>query len=314
MKWIKDLEDGDTLAEVLLVKSAVKGITDKGVAYLNVVFQDKTGTISARKWDATQSDVDVLAPGGFAYIEGVVNLYRGQRQVKVTGLAPVANPASVDVRDYRAAPPTPVEDLKARLDAYLNSFKDPDIALVTKTIINKVYDKYVNYPAAIRIHHEFGSGLILHSLAEADLAEAIAKLYPSVDRDLLVAGTILHDVGKTVEYSYANNLTAAETTEGRLIGHISIMYGLFREIVDPLNIKSEVPLLLEHMVLAHHGKLEFGSPVLPATREALLLSMIDLLDSRMMILDKALKDTKPGEFTEKLWPLDNVAFYKPKIR
>ena len=146
----------------------------------------------------------------------------------------------------------------------------------------------------------------------ADLAEAVAKLYPSVDRDLLVAGALLHDIGKTIEYK---DLPVPEqTVEGKLIGHISLMYAEFREIVDNLNIKSEVPLLLEHMILSHHGQLEFGSPVLPSTREALLLSMIDLLDSRMMVLDKAYAEVKPGEFTERLWSMDNVSFYKMKER
>ena len=104
------------------------------------------------------------------------------------------------------------------------------------------------------------------------------------------------------------------TVEGKLAGHISIMYAEFKKLVDPLNIKSEVPLLLEHMILAHHGTHEFGSPVLPSTREAMLLSMIDLLDSRMMVLDKALDETKEGEFTQKIWAMDNVTFYKPKKR
>ena len=113
---------------------------------------------------------------------------------------------------------------------------------------------------------------------------------------------------------YENPLTPSQTLEGKLIGHISIMYAEFKKIVDDLHIESEVPVLLEHMILAHHGKLEFGSPVLPCTREALLLSMIDLMDSKMMILDKAYDATKDGEWTEKLWMLDNMKFYKPKER
>ena len=209
------------------------------------------------------------------------------------------------------APPT-LDELKAKLDHYLNSFKDPDVKLIANKVIGHFYDKYITYPAAVRVHHEFGSGILHHSLAMADLAEAVAKLYPQIDRDILICGCLIHDIGKTVEYE--KPLTPSVTVEGKLAGHISIMYAEFKKIVDPLNIKSEVPLLLEHMILSHHGTHEFGSPVLPSTREAMLLSMIDLLDSRMMVLDKALGETKPGEFSQKIWAMDNICFYKPKDR
>ena len=146
----------------------------------------------------------------------------------------------------------------------------------------------------------------------ADLADDVARRYPQVDRDILVAGALMHDIGKTVEYE--NPLMPAQTTEGKLCGHIAIMYAEFKKIVDGLNIKSEVPILLEHMILAHHGKLEWGSPVQPATREAWLLSQIDLIDSHMMVLDKALESVKEGEFSPRLWVMDDVSFYKPKKR
>lgn len=312
MKWVSELVDGDAFLGELLVSQAYKGITDKGLAYLNLVFQDKTGTIDGKKWDASAEDIRLLRPGNFVSLEGIINLYKGQRQLKVTSVAPINDLTLIDLGRFQRVSPIPLPTLKKRLSAYLESFKDPDVALITKTVIAKVYEKYCTYPAAVRIHHEFGSGILHHSLAMADLAEAIARLYPAVDRDLLVAGALLHDVGKTIEYE--NPLAPAVTLEGKLLGHISIMYGLFKKIVDDLDIKSEVPLLLEHMILAHHGQLEFGSPVAPMTREALLLSMIDLLDSRMMILDKAMANVKPGESTEKLWMMDNISYYKPKER
>ena len=218
----------------------------------------------------------------------------------------------VDISDFKKVSPIPLDEMKAKLANYLKSFKDPDVALITNKVIERFYDKYITYPAAVRIHHEFGSGILHHSLAMADLADAVAKLYPQVDRDILVAGALIHDIGKTIEYK---DLPVPEqTVEGKLCGHIAIMYAEFKQIVSELNIKSEVPLLLEHMILAHHGQLEFGSPVLPSTREALLLSMIDLLDSRMMVLDKAYDGVLPGNFTEKIWSMDNVSFYKPKER
>ena len=312
MKWIKELVDGDHVYGPLLVVGVTKGTTEKGQSYLNVTFQDKTGNIEGKKWDATQEDIDSLVPGAVVYVEGIVNLYKNQPQVKVTGISRVPDLSEIDLTAFQKVSPIPLEEMKKRLEAYLNSFKDKDVEKVTRAVITHFYDKYTTYPAAVKIHHEFGSGILHHSLTMADVAEAIAKIYPQVDRDLLVAGALMHDIGKTVEYE--NPLMPVQTVEGKLIGHISIMYAEFKKIVDDLDIKSEVPVLLEHMILAHHGKYEFGSPVLPSTREALLLSLIDLIDSKNMILDKAFEATKDGEFTQRLWMLDNASFYKPKKR
>ena len=312
MKWINELVDGDHLIGQLLVTQANKGITEKGQAYINVSFQDKTGSLEAKKWEATDLDIATLVPGAVVNVDGVINLYKGQNQLKILSVSKVEDLSSINLAQFQRVSPIPLDEMKAKLEKYLNSFKDKDVELVTRTVIKHFYDKYITYPAAVRIHHEFGSGILHHSLTMADTAEAVAKIYPQVDRDILVAGALLHDIGKTIEYE--NPLMPKQTVEGKLVGHISIMYAEFKKIVDDLHIKSEVPLLIEHMILAHHGKLEFGSPVLPSTREALLLSEIDMMDSRMMVLDKAYANVKPGEFTEKLWMMDNTAFYKPKDR
>lgn len=310
-EWIKNLKDGDHVHDEFIIASVNKCASDKGKAYLNVVLQDKTGSMNAKKWDVSERDLSLIIPGKVLEVEGEINSYKGILQFKILTVYET-NQELVDISNFKKVSPIPLDVMKAKLDNYLHSFKDKDVELITNTVINHFYDKYITYPAAVRIHHEFGSGILHHSLAMADLADAVAKLYPNVDRDLLVAGALMHDIGKTIEYK---DLPVPEqTVEGKLIGHISIMYAEFKNIVDKLNIKSEVPLLLEHMILSHHGKLEYGSPVLPSTKEAMLLSMIDLLDSQLMVVEKALNDTKPGEFTERIWSMDNVSFYKPKER
>ena len=311
MKWVKDFVDGDHIVGQLLVTTCTKGTTDKGLSYLNVTFQDKTGTIEGKKWDASESDLKLLAPGSVVMVDALVNLYKGQPQLKVVGIGRI-DPEDVVMANLARVSPIPLEELKARLDKYLNSFKDKDVEKVTKAVIEHFYDRYVTFPGAVKVHHEFGSGIIHHSIFMADVADAIAKIYTQVDRDILVAGALLHDIGKTIEYE--NPIAPVQTAEGKLCGHIAIGYAEFRKVVDELDIKSEVPLLLEHMILSHHGSLEFGSPVMPATREALLLSEIDMLDSRQMILDKALAAVNEGEFTQRLWMMDDTSFYKPKKR
>lgn len=312
MKWIKDFQDGERIIGQLLVTSATKGVTEKGMNYLNITFQDKSGSIEAKKWDASDEDLINLVPGTVVNVDGRINLYKGVNQMKINEVSRIENISEVDLSNFQRVSPLPLEEMKSRLDKYLKSFKDEDVSKITNAVISHFYDKYITYPAAVKIHHEFGSGILHHSLAMADLAEDVAKRYPQVDRDILVAGALMHDIGKTIEYE--NPLMPVQTTEGKLCGHIAIMYAEFKKIVDELDIKSEVPILLEHMILAHHGKLEWGSPVQPATREAWLLSQIDLMDSHMMVLDKALEPVKEGEFTPRLWVMDDVSFYKPKKR
>ena len=311
MKWIKDFVDKDHIIGQLLVISSTKGTTDKGLSYLNVTFQDKSGTIEGKKWDASDEDFHLFAPGSVILVDALVNLYKNQPQLKIVGASKV-DPSNVVMANFQRVSPIPQEELEAKLDKYLNSFKDKDVEKVTKAVIAHFREKYTTYPAAVKVHHEFGTGLLHHSIFMADVAEAISRIYSQVDRDLLVAGALLHDIGKTIEYEY--EITPVQTTEGKLCGHVAIGYAEFKRIVDELHIESEVPLLLEHMILAHHGTLEFGSPVMPATREALLLSEIDMMDSRQMILDKALESVKEGEFTPRLWMMDDTSFYKPKKR
>ena len=314
MKWIKDYVDQDKIIAKLLVTACTKGTTDKGLSYLNITFQDKTGTIEAKKWDASNEDLKLLVPGSVVMVYGLVNLYKGQPQLKVTSVERIENPNNISAADFARVSPVPKEELEAKLENYLNSFKDKDVEKVTRAVIGHFRDRYVSYPAAVKVHHEFGSGILHHSVFMADVADAISKIYTQIDRDILVAGALLHDIGKTIEYEYENSMTPVQTAEGKLCGHVAIGYAEFKRIVDELHIESEVPLLLEHMILAHHGSLEFGSPVMPSTREALLLAEIDMMDSRQMILDKALDAVNDGEFTQRLWMMDDTSFYKPKKR
>ncbi|MDD4303343.1 MAG: HD domain-containing protein [Bacilli bacterium] len=311
MKWIKDFLEGDLIRGPLLVVNANKGVTNNGLAYMNVTLQDKTGTIEAKKWDINEVDAALLNIGNVVLVDGDVLNYRDNLQVKIRAISKV-NDDEFDATRFTMASPIPLEELEKRLDSYVNSLKDKDIALLTKTLIGKYYKSYITYPAAVRNHHEFASGLLHHTVSMADLGEAIANLYPSVDRDMLIAGILLHDLGKTLELS--GPIIPKYTLEGKLIGHISITHAEIQKSIEALKINSETATLLSHMVLSHHGKYEYGSPVLPLTREAYLLSVIDDLDAKMMILDKAYDQTPEGEFSARIYAMDDRSFYKPKKR
>ena len=308
MKLIKELEEGDRLIVQALIGSVSQGTNKSGSLYLNVELRDSSGSISSKKWEVEDEDKDVFISGNIAEVMLEVIRYNDSLQGKILK-AKLLKSEEVDVTRFIKAPPIPKEELIERFNKIVNSIKDKDCKAILDYFIKKFGQKIYDAPAASSVHHEFGSGLLMHSVSLAEHADYFSKYYKDINRDLIVTGALIHDFGKMIElvgpavYKYS--------TEGKLLGHISIMCGELRIAAKELNIESEVPLLLEHIVLSHHGQLEFGSPVLPLTREALLISMIDNLDSKMLVLDKAYEYVERGEFTQKIYSLDGRSFYKP---
>ena len=235
--------------------------------------------------------------------------YRNALQLKVISVKEI-DQSKVDVNRFALPCPVKQEELVKKLNGYISSLKNEDCKKIVNHIINKYYSKFITYPAATKNHHEFASGLLYHTLSMADISMLIASYYDNTDTDILLSGCLLHDVGKVIELS--GPIATKYTLEGKLLGHISIMVSEIRKTCEELNITSEVGLLLEHMVLSHHGEKEFGSPVPPLTKEAVILHFVDDLDSKMNILSKALELTNEGEFTQRLIAMDGRAFYKPK--
>ena len=309
MKLIKEFSEGERLTFQAIVGSTSKGVNASGSAYINVDLRDSSGNIPGKKWEVSNEDADIFVVGNIVEVTGEIIKYKDNLQVKIL-MIKLLNADEVDVTRFVKMPPVSKEELINRFNKMLNSVKNEDCKKLLDYFLKKYQDKFFDAPAAASVHHEFSSGLLMHSISLAEICDYLASFYNDVNRDLLVTGAILHDFGKMEELE--GPAVFHYTVEGKLLGHISIMAAEVREASKKLNITSEVPTLIEHMILSHHGQLEFGSPVLPLTREALILSIVDSLDSKMLILDKAYEDVKKGEFTNKIFPLDNRAFYKAK--
>src|SRR5574344_58093 len=308
MKTISELQDGDRISSQFLVNGCTKGVTTASRSYLTISLQDATGTMDGKKWDIGPKDEEIFAPGNIVNVEAEVLSYKNSLQMKILS----GEPLPLEGVDYtRFVPSSPVskEILIKKLQDYLASLKNPDVKKLTELLVKKHYDAYVDYPAAVRNHHNYASGLLYHSLCMADDAEALCKLYPSLNRDVLIAGAIIHDIGKTIELS--GPIATKFTLEGKLLGHISIMQAEVKEAADALGMSGEIPVIMEHMVLSHHNQPDYGSPVPPETREALALAMIDDFDAKMNILDKAYQGVTPGEWTQKVFTIDDRYFYLP---
>jgi 3'-5' exoribonuclease len=308
-KGIIHYEVGEQVDIYLLIKTVTKGIASNGKPFLTLILQDKTGEIEAKLWDASPEDEAVYVPESIVKVFGDINNYRGRTQLKIRNIRPANSSDPVRVADFLEVAPMKREEMIDKITQYIFEMKNPNIQRITRHLLKKYQNEFLEYPAATKNHHEYISGLAYHVVSMLDLAKAIANLYPSLDKDLLYAGVILHDLGKVIELS--GPISTTYTVAGNLLGHISIMVNEIGKAAEHLGITGEEVVILQHMVLSHHGKAEWGSPKPPMVKEAEILHYIDNLDAKMNMLDRALEKVKPGEFTEKIFALDNRSFYKP---
>src|SRR5690606_8158800 len=244
-------------------------------------------------------------------VGGEIHDYRGKNQLRIKSIRPIKEEEGITISDLVPSASKSKEVLFEELLQYFFEMKNPHIQRITRHLLKKHQSDFMTYPAATKNHHDYVSGLLDHVVSMLKLGKAIADLYPSLNKDLLYAGIILHDVGKVVELS--GPIGTQYTIEGNLLGHITIMVNEIEKAAEELGIEGEEVMLLQHMVLSHHGKEEWGSPKRPMIQEAEILHYIDNIDAKMNMLTRALDKTKPGEFTERLFPLDNRSFYKPMI-
>ena len=306
IKDLKDFIDRECRVELAIVVACVEGKSSKGSKYLSLTLQDSTGTVEAKKWDAQPSDEATLAVKKVVAVEGYPLIYNGsQLQFKITDVEPVSN---YKEEDLILEAPVDRSLLEVKFLDYIDCIKDQEIKVIVDEIVKSKYNKILFHPAAKTNHHEYAGGLLHHEVSMLDLAKSISALYPSINKDLLYAGIILHDLGKTIELS--GPIATEYTLEGKLLGHISIIQTDIVEAGKKHNVSNETITLLQHMVLSHHGKLEYGSPVLPQILEAEVMFLIDNMDSKIVMINKALKDVETGGQSARVMGLDGRSFYK----
>lgn len=306
---IKDFKDGQAIKQAFLVSNLSKGVTASGQPYLTLTLQDKTGQIEGKFWDVKPEIESMIELGAFLMVDGDVSAYRQILQVRINSVQRL-NPETIKLEEFTMSAPVPLKQLEEELANTIKKIKDNDYALLTQTLIDQHYDAFITYPAAVRNHHEYTSGLIFHTLSMIKVAEALMPLYPILNPSLIYAGILLHDLGKTIEFTGA--VIPKYSIEGKLIGHLQYMASKIHALGETLKLDREKVMLLQHIVLAHHGKPEFGSAVPPLTKEALFVHMVDDFDAKMTMIDKALDQTDHGQFTNRIFPLDDRSFYKPK--
>ncbi len=294
-QFVEGFESGAQVEDVFLAFEKDFRQAKNGSNYISLVLGDRSGKIHARKWDATRDEFDWWSTSGFLLVRGRVETYKGKLQLIVKSASPFDG-KNADIEEFLPRAKVPAEKMLAELKTLLKGIKSPEIlALVDSLLEDRAFiEKFAKAPAGIKLHHAYISGLLEHTLAMARTASLICGIYPDVDRDLLLAGVLLHDAGKIEEM--ANVPQIVYTDRGYLLGHIFIGARLAADRMDAIpGFSMELKSRIVHMVLSHHGEHGFGSPVLPMTLEALLLHHIDNIDAKTKIfLDSAEKAREEG--------------------
>lgn len=240
-------------------------------------------------------------------IDYTVDNYKGKTQLTINTIKKAPDEM---IRDFVPASDHDGKSVFADLLAKVNAFSDNELKAIVARIMTEHREKLEVYPAAYRLHHAMVGGLMLHTASIVEMAEKVCQVYPNVNRELLISGAILHDVAKTFEMETSKSgLCSHYSVGGELIGHLVKGAMYVEEAAEKLGITGEKVILLEHMVLSHHGQPEFGSPVRPMFLEAEILASLDALDAAIFEINAASSNVKPGEFTDRQWALDNRKLY-----
>ena len=319
--YIRELHPNQLIEGLFAVQNAQLGLTRQGKPYLKCLIADKTGRLPARMWNATEELVAALPTDGFVHVEGQTQPYQGQLQVIVNHIEK-ATPAQEDLVHLMPTTEQDVEQMFADVRQTLQGLSHPVMRALSETYLQdeKLMAAFRQAPAAQSLHHAFLGGLLEHTHHLMQLADAMLPLYPQLNRDIVMLGLFIHDLGKCAELSWREGFSY--TDEGQLVGHIA-RGAIWLEQKALLCGKAGHPvpkdllMVLEHIILSHHGKPEFGAARLPATPEALFVSLLDNLEAKMHM---AIESTRGinlseaelnGAFTDKLWALDNARFYRP---
>jgi len=298
--FVKELKDGDSVNEVYLLADKQLRANRNANLYLLATLRDRTGVVSGLMWNVVEENVQHISSGDYVRVRGKVQLYQGGLQMIVTHIDPVpettCNPEDFNVQAQANAAP-----LLARLKELLFSIRNPELLLLANAFMEDevIVNGLCSAPAGVKAHHAYMGGLIEHVVGMTELADRVCMLYPTLNRDLLLLGVLLHDLGKVRELSW--DPTLAYTDEGQLLGHINIAIEMLNEklkVVETVAgrpVETEDILRLKHMILSHHGTREFGSPTIPMTPEAITLHHIDNLDAKLNEFTRAIEDDLNAE-------------------
>ena len=306
--YLADIKRDDRFEGYLIVRSAEQRASANGKNYLDMTLADKSGSINAKMWDGT---VQPPLAGSIVKVCATGNEFNGRMQLRVEKIRAAESRDAVDMSTLIPCAPRDPKEMLDEVVRAADHIADPDLRKITCELLDRAGDKLLTFPAAKQMHHAERGGLLHHTTTMLRAANAIMTVYPQLNASLLTAGVIVHDLAKIDEMDADTlGLVSDYSVDGKLIGHIVRGVVNIQLAAEKTKASPGKALLLQHMVLSHHGIPEYGSPLAPKFPEAEVLNTIDTLDARLYEMNEALSRAIPGGFSEKVWGLDNRQLYR----
>ena len=293
----------------LLIRSAEKRKDSKGNDYVDMNLTDRTGEINCKIWN-WDPEAETPESGQPVKVRGTIQEYNGRLQLRVEKWRLCTDADPVDMNALVPCAPRKPEEMLREIEETLESFTNGDLKKLTRGMLDLAGDRLNWFPAAQRMHHAERSGLLHHTTDMLRLAKSLLEIYPWLNRDLLLAGVIIHDLGKIEEMKSDRTGNVTDyTRDGQLLGHLVRGITNLNRVAEETGVTGECLVLLEHMLLSHHGESEYGSPKPPMFAEAEALHWIDMMDARMNTMKTVTDKTPPGAFSEKIFSLDRRVYH-----
>ena len=304
------VDNRGTVDGFCLIKNVDVKTSSKGDRYLDMTLSDASGEINAKLWNYNEIMHGEFAANQVVKVRGTISVYNGNDQLRIDRIRHINDDDNVSVSDFVKSAEYDCNDMFTALRDIAAGFKDQELSRLVTYILDSNRLALLYWPAAFKLHHAIRGGLLMHTLSIVRLCEGVCKVYPFVNRDLLLSGAILHDIAKLTEFEVADSgIATGYSVRGNLLGHLAEGAMVVRKASKELGLPFQKTMLLEHMILSHHGEPEFGAAVRPMFIEAELLSQLDLMDARIYEMREALQNTAENDFSGKLWALDNRKLY-----
>jgi len=303
---------GQVFDGFLLTRAAAQKTSSNGGKYLDMTLCDISGEVNAKMWDGLTPPPPVAA---VLRVRGMMLEYNGRPQLRVDKMRPATDEDDYDMDTLAPCAPDKPEKMLGEIMERVEAIADPQLKALVKMRLSECGERLDYYPAASKLHHAERSGLLHHTSTMLRMAGHVCEVYPQLDGDLLAAGVVLHDLCKIDEMdSDLIGMVSDYTAQGMLVGHLVAGVAEIARCGRELGVRQELLMMVEHMILSHHDKPEFGSPKPPMFPEAEVLHTLDLLDARMFEMSRALKAAKPGGFTERIWSLERKLYRRKEVR
>ena len=312
--YIADLKTGQDFMSYFIVKTVAVKVGSNKKAYLDLLLADKTGEISAKKWDIADEEMPGLQKikeGSVIKVKALVTEWNGMKQLRVSRIRQTSAEDGIVMMDYIKAAPEDAAEMYDYIYSRAVAFEDKDLRNICVKQLTDNKEKLMYYPAAQKNHHAEMAGLLYHVKRMLMMAERACEVYTNLNRELVMTGVILHDMEKINEIdSNELGISTGYSFEGKMLGHLVQGVRTIDRLAAELDIPREKAVMLEHMILSHHYEPEFGSPKKPLFPEAEMLHYLDMVDAKMFDMQEAVEKTEPGCFSDRVWTLDNRNVYR----